>query len=178
MTARKVLVVDLDKCIRCYSCEVACKQENDLPLGVRWQRVVTIGPRMVKGGLHMDFVPAMCLHCDDPPCAYFCPINAILKRKDGVVIVKEQRCTGCKLCVYACPYGVMHFDQKKNVAGKCDLCTSRIDYGLEPSCVKHCIGGSLQFLDEKTAKKISQGRHMACTGKVWYISNKWKLSLK
>ena len=179
MTAmtRKVLVVDLDKCIRCLSCEIACKQENDLPLGVRWIRVVTIGPRIIKGELHMDFIPVMCLHCDDPVCAHFCPTKAIGKREDGVVTLDEDKCTGCRLCVYACPYGVMYFDQDKNVAGKCNLCSLRMDYGLEPSCVQHCIGGALQFLDIEKAKKIAEGRHRTGTEKVWYISNKCELSL-
>jgi len=176
--AIKVLVIDLDKCIGCYSCEVACKQENDLPLGVRWLRVLTIGPRKINGELHMDFIPTMCLHCNDPYCSYLCPTNAIIKREDGVVLLDENKCIGCKLCVYACPYGLMHFNHDRNVAGKCNMCFSRMNYGLEPSCVQHCIGGALQILDIERAKKVAEGRNRAGTEKVWYLSNKWELRIQ
>jgi Fe-S-cluster-containing dehydrogenase component len=71
----------------------------------------------------------------------------------------------------------MHFNQEKNVAGKCNLCFSRVDYGLQPSCVQHCIGGALQFLDVERAEEIARGRHRTGTEKVWYISTKWELSL-
>ncbi|MFC1981317.1 4Fe-4S dicluster domain-containing protein [Chloroflexota bacterium] len=173
----KLLLIDIDNCIRCYACEIACKEENDFPAGPRACRVITVGPREVEGELHMDFTPLMCVHCDDPFCANFCPFNAITKREDGIVIINEEECNGCGRCIHGCPYGVLYFNPQKEVAGKCSLCIERIDYGLEPSCVQHCIGGALQFVTPEELENITEGTHKARVGKVCYTSSKWKLSL-
>lgn len=175
--SEKLLLVDVDKCIGCYACEIACKQEHDLPLESRWCQVTRIGPRKLAGDLHLDMVPTMCLHCDDPPCANFCPQGAISKRADGIVAIDEAKCNGCQLCVYGCPYGAIYFNQEKKTAGKCSLCVSRVDDELEPSCVQHCIGGALMFVSEKELNQITRGMHIARCGKVWYTSSKWQLSL-
>ncbi len=169
------LLIDIDKCVGCYSCEVACKQENELPLASRWCQVFSRGPREVDGQLHLDFIPVVCLHCDDPICAYFCNFGAITKGEDGLVRIGEDKCTGCGLCVYGCPYGAIFFDQEKGIAGKCSLCISRTDYGLEPSCVQHCTGGALQYVTDDELETITRGMHVAKFGKVAYTSSKWKL---
>src|SRR3989337_1454198 len=95
----KALLIDVDKCIGCYACEIACKQDNDLPLPSRWCVVNRIDPREIQSEMHMDLVPVVCMHCDDPACAYFCAPGAIKKRGDGVVTIDEKKCTGCELCV-------------------------------------------------------------------------------
>lgn len=176
----RILLVDLDNCVRCYACEVACRQEHDLTFETksRWCQVKTIEPRSVKGGLNMDFVPLMCFQCDDPPCAYFCPVNAISKRKDGIVVVNEEVCTGCRLCIYGCPYGMMFYNEVKSIAAKCDLCADRIANGLEPSCVQHCIGGAIQFTTPKEYTDWTQGQYAVTLGKVCFTSSKWKLEGK
>ena len=171
----KVLLIDIDKCIRCYACEITCKEENNLPVGPRPCQVMTVGPRKVSGELHMDFTPTICVHCDDPICAYFCPVGAITKRKDGIVVINEEECNGCRRCVYGCPYGVMCYSPEKRVATKCSLCIDRIEYGLEPSCVQHCIGGSLQFVTAEELENITRGAHKVKMGKVYYTSAKWRL---
>lgn len=170
-------MIDLDKCIRCHSCEIACKQENDLPVGVARIKIWTIGPRRIKGQLHMDFIPTICLQCDDPVCVLVCNANAISKHESGIVTIDREKCVGCMLCVHACPYGLMDFNQESKKAEKCDFCLSRLEYGLDPACVQHCIGGALQLLDIEEAEKIAGERHRAGTTKVWYISSKWKLIL-
>ena len=175
--SQKILLIDIDKCIGCYTCEIACKQEHDLPLGPRWCQVFSIGPREVESELHLDIVPALCIHCDDPTCAYFCPLGAITKREDGTVLISEDKCNGCGLCVYGCPYGAIHFNEEKKVAGKCSLCVSRIDDGLEPSCVQHCLSGALMFVTDEELGQITEGMHTARIGKVCYTSSKWQLSL-
>jgi Fe-S-cluster-containing dehydrogenase component len=174
----KFLLVDLDSCVRCYSCEIACRQENQLvsESKSRWCRVFTIGPRKVDGELHMDFVSVMCLQCDDPPCAYFCPVDAISKREDGIVVINEEICTGCKKCQYGCPYGAMQFNAVTQKAGKCNLCLSRTECGIEPSCVQHCIGGSLRFVSSHELEEIADGKHLAKIGRTYYLSSKWRLN--
>ena len=171
----KLLLIDIDKCIRCYACEIACKEENNLSPGPRACRVITMGPRQVQDELHLDFVPLMCLHCDDPYCAHFCPVHAIVKRDDGVVVIDENKCNGCRRCVSGCPYGLMHFLPEKKIAVKCSFCTSRIDSALEPSCVQHCIGGSLQFVSQPELDEITHGQHNVKMGKVCFTSAKWRL---
>ena len=93
---QEVLVVDLDACVRCYSCEIACRQENSFGFETksRWCRVQTIPPREMGGELHLDFVPVMCLHCEEPMCANFCPVEAIHKEEDGRVMIDGETCIG------------------------------------------------------------------------------------
>lgn len=137
--------------------------------------VAQIGPRKVGDGLHLDFVPGVCLQCDDPVCSYFCSSDAIAKRSDGIVVINADKCTGCGLCVYGCPYGAIYLDREGKLAGKCSLCFSRIDDGLEPACVQHCIGGALQFVAQDKLAEITQGMHVAGNDRVRYTSSKWRL---
>jgi Fe-S-cluster-containing dehydrogenase component len=169
------LLIDIDRCIRCFACEVACKQENDLPPGPRAASVVTIEPRTINGELTMDFVFTTCLQCDDPLCRAVCPHGAILKRKDGIVLVDDNTCKGCSYCVYACPFGAIQINQEKRIAWKCSLCTDRLEHGLMPSCVQHCSGGSLQYVTPRELEKATEGRHKVYVGKVCYVSVQWKL---
>jgi len=172
-----VFLIDVDRCVGCYTCEVACKQENDLDLPSRWCVVTRVGPRKIEDEMHMDFVTGVCLHCDEPMCSLLCPLGAINKREDDIVSINEDECNGCGLCVHGCPYGAIYIDQEKRVAGKCSLCVSRIDHGLEPSCVQHCISGALQFVTRAELNKIIHGMNKATRGKVCYVSSKWKLSM-
>jgi len=150
-----MLMTDAKLCIGCHACEVACKQEFDLPVGPRWIRVVQVGPRKVGGKLRMDFVPVYCRHCGKPPCADVCPVKAITKRSDGIVLVNKELCIGCKRCLEACPFGVMQFNAKKAAAEMCNLCVHRVDKGLAPRCIQHCPTGALFFGDPNDfGKKI------------------------
>jgi Fe-S-cluster-containing dehydrogenase component len=180
MDSQKVLLIDLDNCVRCHSCQVACRQEHGLHFETKskWCQVMTIGPRWIGQGLHMDFVPTLCFQCDRPICARFCPVNALSKREDGKVVIHEEACNGCKLCVYGCPYGNIFYDETKRVVGKCDLCSNRVQYGLEPACVQHCIGGALQFVTQGELTHMTSGEHTLRIGMVYYNSSKWKLKAK
>lgn len=174
----KQILIDLDACVRCYACEIACRQENNLDPDShsRWCRVITIEPRIIDDEMHTDFIPVMCFNCDDPACAYFCPVDAISKKEDGLVVIDENICTGCRQCVHGCPYGAMHFNEKTKVAGKCNLCISRMDFGIEPSCVQHCIGGALRFVSDSELKILSKGKHVLKFGRSYYLSSKWDLN--
>jgi Fe-S-cluster-containing dehydrogenase component len=170
------LLIDIDRCIRCHACEVACKQEHDLPAKPRWSSVVTMEPRAIQGKLVTDFVFTTCMHCKEPTCALVCPAKAIIKREDGIVIIDDAKCTGCGFCVHACPFGAMEINPEKKTAWKCSLCIDRLEYALEPSCVQHCSGGSLQYLAPEEFAKAAEGRHQAQVGKICYVSTRWKLS--
>jgi len=138
------LVIDHDLCWGCMTCEVACKQEFDLPEGIRLIRVWEQGPAMVDGRLDFSFRVNVCLHCDDPPCQDACPEEAIAKRQDGIVVLDEEVCTGCGTCIEACPHGAITLDPHREIALKCNLCHDRVDHGLYPACADnvcpaHCI---------------------------------------
>jgi Fe-S-cluster-containing dehydrogenase component len=91
------------------------------------------------------FVPKLCNHCSNPACVQVCPVGATYKTEDGVVLVDEKRCIGCRYCVQACPYGARYFDEKRGVPDKCTWCYHRITKGMQPACVDSCPTGARVF---------------------------------
>ena len=140
------IAVDHSACWGCRTCEVACKQENKTPDGVRLITVTEDGPRMSEGKPTFSFQVNLCRHCDDPPCAAACPVEAIRQREDRLVLLKTEDCTGCSLCVEACPYQAIAFDEQEGKAHKCNLCVHRVDQGLLPACADNvCEGHCIYF---------------------------------
>ena len=135
---------------------------------------MTLKPRKVQDELYLDYFPVMCVHCEDPLCLQVCPVEAIVKREDGIVVVKGEACNGCRLCISACPHGVMSFNEVTREAGKCNFCLERVGDGIEPSCVQHCIGGALRYVNPEDLKEITKGKHAVSFGKVCYASSRWK----
>ena len=141
---RFTLEIDDKKCWGCMTCEVACKQENQAPDGVKLIHVSEDGPKQIDGRWHFVFAVTRCRHCEDPPCAEVCPTGAIVKRPDHIVVLEKNDCAGCGSCVEACPFHAIAFDEAANVAVKCNLCHHRVDKGLLPACadnvcLAHCI---------------------------------------
>jgi Fe-S-cluster-containing dehydrogenase component len=92
-----------------------------------------------------------------------CPVEAIKKRQDGVVLINTDLCNGCMACISACPFSAIRFNTEKGVAEKCNLCLHRIDRGLEPACVKHCqaraiLFGDINEITERMMKERMQRR--------------------
>ena len=144
--ARYTLLIDYKLCFDCHACEVACKQENGLPVGVNWIKVITVGPRKINGGLFMEFIPMTCRHCSRPPCLEVCPVDgAISKLPNGAVVIDTALCIGCMACADACPFDAIDTDATKTIAGKCNMCVQLVEKGLKPSCVKACPSGAIQF---------------------------------
>lgn len=161
------LVIDLDTCVGCQACVTSCKEWNTgghmAPLtdlnpygadadGVWFNRVHTY-EHSESGGRTVHF-PRSCLHCDTPACVTVCPTGASYKRaSDGIVLVDEDKCIGCQLCSWACPYGAREFDLAVGVMKKCTLCIDRIyNENLElddrvPACVAACPTGARHFGD-------------------------------
>ena len=90
------IVVDLDRCIGCHGCEIACKNENEVELGSFWNKVVQVGPFGDYPHLHQYFLPVMCQQCDDSPCTHVCPTGASYRDENNVVLVDKEKCIGCK----------------------------------------------------------------------------------
>lgn len=130
-------VIDNRKCIGCHACSVACKSENEVPLGVSrtWVKYVETG---VYPHARRHFQVTRCNHCANPPCARICPTEAMYQRADGIVEFDPSVCIGCKACMQACPYDAIYIDPESNTAAKCHYCAHRTDIGLEPACVVVC----------------------------------------
>ncbi|WP_225336613.1 4Fe-4S dicluster domain-containing protein [Halomicrobium urmianum] len=171
------MVIDLQKCVGCDSCSVACKAENRTPPGVSYN--------VVMEEEHGEFpdvtrtnVPRPCMQCENPPCVQVCPVSATYKMDNGVVNIDYDRCIGCRYCMIACPYGARYFDFGENYddevdgAGevtspeygvdrgpredgaspvgnvrKCSFCTHRLERGEEPACVETCVGDARNMGD-------------------------------
>ncbi|MCC7248458.1 MAG: 4Fe-4S dicluster domain-containing protein [Lysobacter sp.] len=167
------LVIDLDTCVGCHACAVSCKQWNAgaagpdsepygaSPSGVWFNRVHSydIAPTAACGGapaqpaMTLHF-PRSCLHCETPACVTVCPTGASFKRaEDGIVLIDEDKCIGCKLCSWACPYGAREYSETQGVMTKCTLCVDRIyDESLaeadrQPACVQVCPTRARHFGD-------------------------------
>ncbi len=147
MSQKKYLLVDLEYCNNCHACEVACKQENDSPVGVNLLKVVSYGPRLVGGRLRTDYIPMACMHCPNHFCMDVCPADAITLRSDGLVLIDPRLCIGepCQKCIEACNLGVIQFNPQKNVVEKCNMCAQRVDAGLLPACVMACPTGCMYY---------------------------------
>lgn len=152
------MLVDLHRCIGCQACTVACKAENDVPLGTFRRRV-----RTVMTGKFPDarrhFIPISCFHCEEPACLAACEKkdcfegqmeSAIHKTDDGYVVVDREKCKPDKTpCRTACPYHNISIDPASGKADKCTFCEHRVRQGVAPACVQTCQGGALMFGDLK-----------------------------
>jgi Fe-S-cluster-containing dehydrogenase component len=177
------LAVDLDTCVGCHACAVACKEWNGEslmaggapdydpygkdPSGVWFNRirhfeVAEFGNGPGTGTRTVN-VPMSCMHCEDAECVTVCPTGASYKRaEDGIVLVDPEKCMGCNYCAWACPYGARELDEIKGVMRKCTLCVDRIyDQALDeadrqPACVLACPAHARHFGDfEDPHSKVS-----------------------
>ena len=152
------LVIDTAKCIGCGACIEACRLRNNLPEGQSYIH------GLVKRDEHATwFLMVQCQHCADPPCAAVCPTHATYVREDGVVLINERLCVGCKYCMVACPYQARIFNEEKGVADKCWLCLDWVLGGGVPACVQACIPGARIFgrtddPDSEVSRLIASGR--------------------
>ena len=177
---------DTTLCIGCKACQVACHQWNDLPAGrgrrttlpvlsgnsydntgsfsdVNWRHVKFIEQfspdRRQAAWLMMSDV---CKHCVNAPCLEVCPTGAILRTEFDTVFINEPACNGCRDCVTACPFGVIHMHETRGVAQKCTFCVDRLEKGLFPACAQACPTSSIQFdfdvnkLKDKARQRVEQ----------------------
>lgn len=145
--------VDLQRCIGCRTCQVACKDRRDLQsAGPRPRRVDSF-----ECGTYPDVdlfhLALSCNHCDDPACVAGCPTAALHKAGDGTVQYDADRCVVCRNCMTVCPYGAPQHDEDANLIAKCDACKALRDAGRNPVCVDACPMRAIEFgeLDELRA---------------------------
>ena len=154
MTTRYGFYLDTSACTGCKACQIACKDKNELPVGVLWRKVVEIqgGEWLPRGSAWLTsaftyFISSACNHCERPICVEVCPTHALFQREDGIVLIDAQRCMGCRYCEMACPYRAPQFDPAQGVMTKCNFCVDLLDAGKSPACVSACQMRVLHFGD-------------------------------
>ena len=161
---RWAMVIDLRRCDGCKKCTQACQEKHYLPPEQEWIKVYTMrDPTGIEYA-----VPRLCMHCEDAPCVRVCPVTATFVNPDGLVLVDQDKCIGCRLCMAACPYEARYFNwaepsvkpplptkatpefpspQQRGTVGKCVLCVHNIKDGILPYCVDACTMGALYIGD-------------------------------
>ncbi|TMN22226.1 4Fe-4S dicluster domain-containing protein [Lentibacillus cibarius] len=174
------MVIDLNRCIGCQTCVMACKVQNNVPDGMLWNRVLTMTEDEEVDGVEgtypyvsKQYVPVSCQHCENAPCVKVCPVEATYKDENGRVLIDYDRCIGCRYCMAACPYNVRVFrweeavqhpnfkfgdgrvpERKVGIVEKCTMCKELTDDGQEPRCVQCCPAEARIFgdLDDPDSK--------------------------
>ncbi len=171
------MIIDLDKCVGCHACAIACRAEWEVPVGKdsadrerKRNFVKRLGPSNTPHGLSSTYYPALCNHCDKPACVDVCPADKVeVTFKDaktgatktmavaatwkdpfnGTVQIDKERCLGCGACADACPYDARYVneDGDEPKADKCTFCVERVAEGLEPACVQTCLARARIFGD-------------------------------
>ena len=134
----KTLIIDPIRCNGCGDCKTACGEKHTGEKEAVNTRIQVVSHDIDDG----FYLPMTCQQCDDPPCLAVCPQEAIYRDNDlNRVMIDNNRCIGCKMCVSACPFGAMGYDEERGRAFKCDLC------GGDPACVASCSRGALTYQD-------------------------------
>ena len=160
---RLAIAIDLSRCTGCNTCAMACKMQNNVPMGMTWNRVLNencefeVGVQGTYPSISRSHLPIACQHCENPACLRVCPTGATYKDDKGRVEIDYEKCIGCRMCMAACPYNARVFNwnepvrdpdfnygdkdvpvRGKGVVEKCTLCKERTDRGDEPMCVRCC----------------------------------------
>lgn len=162
-----LMVIDLAACDGCGGCSQSCTKNHFVPPDREWLRIYKMQDSAESAPYWM---PRPCFHCDNPPCTRVCPVGATFKRDDGIVLIDNERCIGCRFCMAACPYSVRTFNWSRpndppaakargyspewgyprhvGTAEKCDFCADMAREGKLPHCIGACPMGALWFGDE------------------------------
>jgi len=134
---------DLDTCVGCHACVIACANENRLSPGRFWRQIVSFNPAHVPD-LPVFHLSLACNHCLDAPCVTACPALAIARDgQTGAVVIDNAKCIGCRYCSWVCPFDAPQFNSDAGVMEKCTFCNHRLLQGLQPACTSLCPTGAL-----------------------------------
>ncbi len=155
----KRVIVNIEKCMGCHSCEIACavahssskELESVMRAGEKPRYRINVEAYGIKA------VPVNCQHCEEPACVAACPTGAVHRKAKGEpVLVDTERCIGCSMCVMACPFGVITLSSDGKGVLKCDQCIERLAKGMEPACVAACPTKALQYIEEEEANRAKR----------------------
>ncbi len=165
------MTIDLERCIGCHTCAIACKAQNNVPMGMLWNRILTESeedgldcPQGVYPNLTKSWRPVACQHCENAACVKVCPVGATYKDENGRVLIDYKLCIGCRFCMAACPYNARVFNWQKpvyqpgfsygdvaerpvGIVEKCSMCKELTDKNLKPACVAACPANARKFGD-------------------------------
>ncbi len=194
------MVIDLNTCVGCNACMAACAIENQTPVWKSSWRTYVHDKEIGSGSdVHRRFFPRLCNHCDNPPCMSVCPTGATHKLDNGIVLVDEALCMGCRACAMACPYDARRavtyddvekgrefygeaYQRKRPSVDKCTFCEHRVKEGLLPACVETCVGSARLFCDldnpdDPVAQLVASGvarpliPHLGTRPNIYYIDD-------
>ena len=153
-------LIDHRRCIGCHACTVARKAENDVPVG-DFRTWVKYQEKGRYPAIKRHFAVLRCNHCTSAPCVTICPVNALEKRKDGIVDLDRDACIGCRACMQGCPYDAIYLNEDSGAAEKCHFCAHRVEKGLEPACVIVCpesaiVAGDLHDPQSRIARMVKE----------------------
>ena len=161
----KVIVINIEKCMGCHSCELACAVAHSKAgtLIEMIQNGEKPGTRIVVEEIERKPVPIHCSHCEVASCMTVCPSGAIHRKGEKEpVVIDSEKCIGCKMCVQACPFGMVIINSEGKGVIKCDLCIERLENGEEPACVSACPTFALCFIKENEASKTKRKNVAKC----------------
>jgi len=168
---KRVIVVNVERCLGCRSCQIACAvahSRSKTLVGALAEEPRPM-PRVAIEAVEGLAVPLQCRHCEDAPCMTVCPTEAIHRpTPDGPVLIEQERCIGCRLCLVACPFGVIALSRDGRAMIKCDLCVDRLAEGALPACVEACPVHALEYreVDEVAAvRRKAAARQVAIDAK-------------
>jgi anaerobic dimethyl sulfoxide reductase subunit B (iron-sulfur subunit) len=146
MSKQMAFYVEQKHCTGCSACQIACKDKHDLPQGQNFRQVhayeggsFAVSNNVVHHDIYAYWVPVSCNHCVNAPCVTACPSGAMHKRtEDGLVMINEKSCIGCRRCLSACPYQAPQFDAANGKMKKCDFCQELLQEGKAPACISAC----------------------------------------
>ena len=179
------IAINLNRCVGCHTCANACKMQNNVPMGMLWNRILTKDCDVIDGAvgeypnLKRVYLPVQCQHCENAACQKVCPTGATYKDEKGRVEIDYDKCIGCRMCMAACPFNARVFNwtdpvrepdcnygdsrvpvRAKGVMEKCTLCKERTDDGDVPMCVRVCPARARTFGDlddpESEISKLAQ----------------------
>ena len=145
------IATDVNRCVGCLACSVACKVVNNVPVGSFWNKTLRITNPTSEGATWPEvdnyYLTVSCQHCENPECVKVCPTGASHKAADGTVQIDKSKCIGCQFCAMSCPYGVRYLNEAEGVVEKCTLCQQKAAQGELPQCVSQCGGMARWFGD-------------------------------